>query len=113
MIRWGALSLLEFFLTVTIVALAPEEAITATTQMDRFDALGDMSFGSASHSRLADSARLASSSARARAAAAVASYPSRSARHFMGWLRSRSPWRSGPQDESPRPEERAGGTARG
>lgn len=44
MIRWGALSLLEFFLTVTIVALAAEEAITATTQADRFDALGDVFF---------------------------------------------------------------------
>ena len=29
-------------MTVTIVALAAEEAITATTHMDRFDALGDI-----------------------------------------------------------------------
>lgn len=44
MIRWGALHLLELFLTVTIVAIATEEAITATTQMDRFVALGDVFF---------------------------------------------------------------------
>jgi hypothetical protein len=44
MIRWSIISLLEFFLTVTIVAIAAEEAVTATTQMDRFDALGDIFF---------------------------------------------------------------------
>jgi hypothetical protein len=44
MVRWGALSLLELFLTVTIVAIAAEEAITATTQTDRLSALGDVFF---------------------------------------------------------------------
>lgn len=44
MIRWGALHLIEFFLTVSIVAIAAEEAITATTQADRFEALGDVCF---------------------------------------------------------------------
>jgi hypothetical protein len=45
MVRWGgAISLLEFFLTVTIVAIAAEEALTATTQTDRLVALGDVFF---------------------------------------------------------------------
>jgi hypothetical protein len=44
MVRWRALSLIEILLTVTIVALAAEEAITATTQGDRFEALGDVFF---------------------------------------------------------------------
>jgi hypothetical protein len=44
MIARSALGALGFFLTVTIVAIAAEEAITATTRMDRFEALGDVFF---------------------------------------------------------------------
>lgn len=43
--RWAAiLGILGFFLTVTIVAFAAVEAITATTGMARMDALGDVFF---------------------------------------------------------------------
>ena len=35
---------MEFFLTVTIIAFAVEEAFTATTGMDRAEALGDVFF---------------------------------------------------------------------
>jgi hypothetical protein len=44
MIGRSALGLVGFLLTVTIVAIAAEEAITATTQMGRFEALGDVFF---------------------------------------------------------------------
>jgi hypothetical protein len=43
--RWPAiLGIAGFFLTVTIVAFAAVEAITATTGMSRMDALGDVFF---------------------------------------------------------------------
>ena len=42
--RWAYLGVIEFVLTVTIIALAAEEAITATTGMDRLEALGDVFF---------------------------------------------------------------------
>ncbi len=43
-LRWAILGIVGFFLTVTIVAFAAVEAITATTGMARMDALGDVFF---------------------------------------------------------------------
>lgn len=41
---WGIVGIVGFFLTVTIVAFAAVEAITATTGMARMDASGDVFF---------------------------------------------------------------------